>query len=164
MLPPMTLLRLLLAGLLALGVLPCHAGGKKENAAAISFHLEGDAGDNPKMVFGQFVAGRERPFRLVPEVSGNDIAAFNPFPSRNGEGYGVLLQLKPAAKNRYAAITAANQGRWLLARVNGRIVDAALIDRQVADGEIVIWKGVALGDVQLLDKQFPRLGEKKPRG
>lgn len=150
--------------LLILVAVPLLAGGKKEGAAGIAFHLETNPGDNPKMIFTQFVAGRERVFRRVPEIGPTDIAAFNPFPSKDGEGYGVLLKLKGAPSTRLGAITTANQGRWMIARVNGRIVDGVLIDKPITDGEMVIWKGIALAEINELDKRIPRIGERKPRG
>jgi hypothetical protein len=61
--------------------------------------------------------------------------------------------------NRLAAVTAANQGRWLISQVNGRAVDGVIIDKQVSDGYIVIWKGVTLADVEILDKKLPRADE-----
>ncbi|MCU0797265.1 MAG: hypothetical protein MUF31_15175 [Akkermansiaceae bacterium] len=146
------------------GLTTAHAGGKRDQMAGIAFHLETEPGENPKMVFNQFVAGQQRVFRRTPEVSAKDIAAFKPFPSEDGEGFGLLLQLKAGAVNRIAGVTAANNGRWLIARVNGRIVDGVVIDKQITDGQLVIWKGVAPSEIKALDKILPRIGEKKPRG
>lgn len=159
----MRFLLLVLPLLLAM-VLPSTAGGRRGQETSIVFHLETNPGENPKMIFTQFVAGEERTFWRVPEIGTKDIAAFNPFPSQDGAGYGVLLKLKAGSKNRFSAITAANQNRWLVARVNGRVVDGVLIDRQIDDGELVIWKGLSTTEIKLLDKEFPRLGKKKPRG
>ncbi len=155
---------LLFLALLGAAVLPLAAGGKRDDGTGVAFHMETSGNDNPKMIFEQLVAGQKRFFRLVPEVGTRDVASFNPFPSQDGEGYGVLLKLKPGVHNRLAAITASNIGNWMVARVNGRIVDAVLIDEQISDGELVIWKGVALAEIQALDKELPRLGEDKPRG
>lgn len=143
---------------------PALAGGKKETMAGIAFHMETDPIDNPKMTFPQFVDGKERTFRRVPEISAKDIAAFNPFPSQDGQGYGVLLKLKGGPTNRLAGVTANNIGRWMIARVNGRIVDGVIVDQQIDDGELVIWKGLSLAEVKGMDKKIPRIGEKKPRG
>ena len=107
--------------------------------------------------------GKELPFRRNPELVTKDIAAFNPFPSQDGEGYGALLQLSPSAKNRFAAISNASVNRWLVAMVNGRVVDAVLIDKQVDDGYMVIWKGIGKAEIDAFDAMVPRIGEKKPR-
>lgn len=150
--------------LIAASALPATAGGKKQQMAGFAFHIETEPGENPKMVFTQFVSGKQRVFRRVPEISTKDIQAFNPFPSQDGQGYGVLLKLKGGASNRLAGVTAANTGKWLLARVNGRIVDAVRVDRQITDGEMVIWKGLSLAEVNSMDKKLPRIGKRKPRG
>ena len=75
----------------------------------------------------------------------------------------MVFRLKGNAARRLSAITAANQGRWLLASLNGRAADAVLIDTQIDDGVLVIWKGVTLADIELLDKSFPRAGEEEAK-
>lgn len=150
--------------LIAVLVSPAMAGGKRDNDINIVFHMETGAGENPKMVFEQLVAGQKRFFRRVPEISTRDVASFKPFPSQTGEGYGVLLKLKKGSETRLGAITASNLSRWMVARVNGRVVDGVQIDKQITDGELVIWKGLSASEVKMMDMEFPRIGEKKPRG
>ena len=139
---------------------PLFAGGKKDNKASVTFHIETEATDNPKMIFPQLANGQTRYFRRLPEFSTKDLVAFSPFPSEVGDGYGVVFKLKGNAKNRLAAITNANQGTWLISQVNGRVVDGVAIDKQIDDGILVIWKGVTLADIRLLDDELPRLGAK----
>jgi hypothetical protein len=134
------------------------AGGKKADKASITFHMETEGTDNPKMIFPQVANGQTRYFRRGSEISLKDITAFSPFPAENGEGFGLVLKLKPNATNRLAAITSANQGRWLISQVNGRSVDGVLIDKPVSDGFIVIWKGITDMDIAVLDKEMPRIG------
>jgi len=38
-----------------------------------------------------------------------------------------------------------------------------MIDKQITDGVIVIWKGVTLGDIGLLDKELKRAGADKKK-
>jgi hypothetical protein len=149
---------LLMMTLLALAP-PLFASGKKENKASVTFHIETEASENPKMIFPQVVGEQTRYFRRMPEIGMKDIVSFSPFPSDVGEGFGIVFRLKSNAVNRFAAITAANQGRWLISQVNGRAVDGVIIDKQVNDGFIVIWKGVTLADVELLDEELPRADE-----
>lgn len=140
------------------------ASGKKENKASITFHMETESTDNPKMTFPQLANGQKRFFRRLPEVSTKDIESFSPFPSEFGGDYGIVLKLKRTATNRLAAITNANQGRWMIAQVNGHVVDGILIDKQIDDGVLVIWKGVSLTDIATLDETLPRAdgkGKKK---
>ncbi len=140
---------------LAPGVL---ASGKKENKAAVTFHLQTEASDNPKMIFPQMANGQTRYFRRVGEVGIKDMASFAPFPSTNGDEYGLIFKLKGPAANRLAAVTNANQGRWMIAQLNGRVVDGVMIDKQISDGMLVIWRGVTLEDLAILDQELPRAG------
>ena len=134
--------------------------GKKEGKASISFHLEAPTTDNPKMVSPPSMAfGKMRSFSRSPVVNLKDVASFVPFPSEAGDGYGLVLTLKPAAVTRLAAVTNTSAGLWLLTQVNGRIVDGVLIDKEISDGRLVIWKGVTLADIAVLDAELPRTGE-----
>lgn len=135
------------------------ATGKKENKASVTFHLETEGTDNPKMIFPQMANGQTRYFRRTPEITLKDVISFTPFPAEGGQGFGLVLKLKPTAVNRLAAITSANQGRWLISQVNGRAVDGVMIDKPVNDGFIVIWKGVSDADIATLDEEKPRIGQ-----
>ena len=160
----MTLPRLFAISMLALCPgLSAYASGKKGETAGITFHLQADESDSPKMTFPQLTAGKQLTYRRSPEINIKDIAAFNPFPSQDGEGYGAVLQLKPHAKNRFAAISNSNVNRWMVAMVNGRIVDAVIIDKQVDDGFLVVWKGIGSAEIDAFDQTVPRIGEKTPR-
>lgn len=135
------------------------AGGKKEEKITVTFHLETEATDNPKMIFRHETNGQARYFYRSPEIFLKDVVSFRPFPSEVGEDYGIIFKLKSNAANRLNAITNLNQGRWMIAQFNGRMVDAVIIDKPISDGFIVIWKGIRLEDTQALDKQLPRIGE-----
>lgn len=133
-------------------------GGKKEQKLSVSFHMETEATDNPKMIFTQLTNGKQRSFSRSPDIATKDLVSFNTFPAQDGEDYGVIFKLKGSATNRFSAITTANQGRWMVSQINGRVVDGILIDKTVNDGFIVIWKGISLADIAMLDEQMPRIG------
>lgn len=135
------------------------AGGKASTAASLTFHMETDANDNPKMVFAQLTNGKMRYFRRMPEVTTKDVQAFSPFPAESGEGYGIVFKLNDAAAKRLAAVTNANQGRWMIAQMNGRVVDGVFIDQTINDGIVVVWKDATLADVKIFDDSLPRIGE-----
>lgn len=135
------------------------ASGKKETKASVTFHMETEASDNPKMIFPQLTNGKERFFRRMPEFATKDIVLFSPFPSEFSDDYGVIFKLKGNAANRLVAMSNVNQGRWMIAQINGRVLDGVLIDKQIDDGVLVIWKGVTLADLAVLDEAFPRAGE-----
>lgn len=140
------------------------ASGKPGEEPVVSFHIETEHAENPKMVFPVEAGGKTRYFRRMPEIATRDIEAFRPFPGDDGANtYGIVFQLKKASAGRLANITNANNGRMLLAMANGRPVDMVVIDQQVDDGFIVIWKGITEADIRLFDKDAPRIGEDKKK-
>jgi hypothetical protein len=137
------------------------AGGNKGKKVDISFHIETESSDNPKMIFPHEVMGMQRFFRRIPEVSSNDYIAFTPFPADDQASYGVILQLKDNVGRRLAAVTQISSGKWLVCKAFGRIVDGVLIEDPVEDAVLVIWKGLSLEEIRQIDESIPRIGEKK---
>jgi hypothetical protein len=137
------------------------AGGNKGEPAYVSFHIETEGTDNPKMITQLEVMGQQRYFRRLPELSSKDFVAFSPFPSEDQASYGVIFQLKDNARKRFAAVTNANQGKWLVCQAFGRVIDGVLIDATVDDGVIVVWKNLSLEEIHKLDKTLPRIGKKE---
>jgi hypothetical protein len=158
--PPMQsrLAALMMTAVLALAA-PAFAGGKKEVKSTVSFHIETAGTDNPKMIVPHAIGGQQRYFMRSPEIDSKEVQSFSPFPSEVPEQYGIVITVKPTAVGRLAAVTNVNQGRWMIAQLNGRIVDGVIIDKQISDGRLVIWSGVTLQDIALLDQQYPRTGE-----
>ncbi len=149
-----------MVALLALAISPLGmAGSKPGEMGMVTFHLETDTATSQKMVFPQMDDGKQRLFMRNPEITLKDMTAFSPFPSGNGDEYGLLFQLKDPAKRRLNALSLTNQGKYLLAQVNGRVVDGVLIDKPVDDGLIVIWKGITSDEVKMFDKVLPRIGD-----
>jgi len=149
-----------LAALLTLLIAPLgQAGGKAEQLGMVTFHLEMDSsGASPKIAFPQMDDGKVRYFLRSPEFTLKDVVAFSPTPSGAGDDYGLVFQLKNSARQRLYALSAAYLGKYVLAQVNGRVVDGVWIDKPVEDGVLVIWKGVTTGDIKLFDKVLPRIG------
>lgn len=148
--------------ILAVWLLCCFnlmAGSKKDDRLVVQFHLQGAESDGPKMSVPQEVAGTRVFFRLSPEISTKDIKSFRPFPADDGYSYGVMLKLNRTGAQRLSAISNANQGKLLMARVNGRPLDVIEIDRTVNDGAIVIWQGVTTREIAMADKLMPRIGQ-----
>ena len=125
----------------------------------VSFHMQGSQTDGPKMSLPQNVAGTNVYFRLSPEISHNDIESFRPFPAEDGTSYGVLFKLSRTGAQRLSSVTNANQGRLMMARLNGRPIDVVTIDRPITDGVIVIWQGVTVGEIAAADRTMPRIGQ-----
>lgn len=124
--------------------------------------MEAAQTDNPKMIFQQNTGGKMRAFSRVPDISTDDIDSFAPFPSDDGD-YGLMFVLTKPAKRRIEATTRVATGRYIVAKLNGRIVDAVKIDQPVEDGRLVIWKGATLADIAVLEESYPRIGQKKKK-
>lgn len=136
------------------------ATGKADNKASISFHIETEASDNPKMIFPHTVNnGQKRYFRRIPEISSKDVVSYSPIPSEAGDGYGAVFRLKESAAKRLSAVTNINQEKWLIAQVNGRLVDSVIIDQPINDGVLVVWKGITLADLSIFDQSIKRTGD-----
>ncbi len=150
-------------GILTLAALwflsPCaYASALRKDKAAISFHAEAQKTDNPKMIFPLTLGGRERVFSRTPDFSLKDMMAFRPFPSKTADDlFGAAIYLKPHAAKRLSMLSNANQGRWLAAKVNGRTVDAVLINTQINDGTLVIWDNLSVDDLRSLEKALKRV-------
>jgi hypothetical protein len=155
------LMRIILV--LLLSVSPSWAGDKKGKNMAVSFHLETDANNNPKMIFEQMIGGKKRYFSRGPEFTAKDITAFSPFLADNQNDYGIVFQLRGSAANRLENVTMANQGKMLIAAVNGRVVDGVIIDQPVKDGVLVVWNGIQEAEIKEYDKLAPRIGEDKKK-
>ncbi len=140
-----------------------HGGGSKDGKIVIGFHLEGDANDNPKMIFPFNAGGQARVFSRTPEVSTRDLVSFGTFLADDQVNFGVVFQLRPQAATRFASIAAANQGKFLCASVNGKIVDAVQINEPSRDGFIVIWNGITETEIKQLDAIMPRIGKEKKK-
>jgi hypothetical protein len=135
------------------------AGGKAGEMGMVTFHLETEEGGNPKLVFPQVDEGKQRWFMRNPDISMKNMVSFVPFPSGNGNEYGIVFRLNDAGKRRVNTLSLTQQGKYLLAQVNGRVVDGVIIDKAVDDGLIVVWKGLTDADVKLFDEVLPRMGE-----
>jgi hypothetical protein len=129
--------------------------GKKEEFS-ITFHSQGSDTDMPKTIFPFVLDGRSLIFKILPEISQRNIAAYHSFPSPTG-GNGLTLQLDFRGKQNLDLITRTRNGEYLLALVNGQPVDYVRIDQVVSNGMITIWQGVPDSVIAALAKKHPRI-------
>ncbi len=150
-----------LATFLVLALAPLLLGMSKKVEYSITFHSQADAMELPKTTFPFELEGNKVLLHIVPDFSQQNIAAFYPFPSESGVGFGVSLQLDFRGKSALEMVTRTKKGQFLLAMVNGQPVDYVSIDQPVLDGIITIWNGVPETVIAAMDKKFPRI---KPGG
>jgi len=154
-------MRLFLITLLSLSVTSSvFAFGKKPPKNRLTFHLQGQASDGPKMVFPLPVGGKRLFFRKSPMTFTKEIVAFLPFYAEDGTA-GATFQFRTETARRIAALTNQNRQKWVVAMLNGRPVDAVFIEKPVTDGKLVIWQGMKQAEVVSFDYIIPHIGESR---
>ncbi|MEJ6645093.1 MAG: hypothetical protein QNL33_17735 [Akkermansiaceae bacterium] len=151
--------RRLIISLCALSLLaPAYGMGKKKDKNTLTFHLQGDQTDGPKMVFPLPMGNQKGFFRKSPLTFTKEILAYQPFFSDDGTA-GATFAFSQGASTRIAALTTQNQGKWIVAMLNGRPVDFVRIDRPVQDGRLVIWRGIKESEIFAFDYVISHIGE-----
>lgn len=146
--------------LLALLLAPLLMGMSKKIPYSITFHAQASEQDPPKTYFPLDMGGQRMLFKLIPEISQENVVAFHPFPADDGT-QGCALQLDFRGKGSLEIITRGRKGEYLIAMVNGKPVDFVVMDDPVTDGMITIWKGFTPEIIAQMDKKTPRI---KPGG
>jgi len=151
--------RRLIFSLFAFSLLtPAYGMGEKQNKNTLTFHLQGDQTDGPKMVFPLPMGDQKGFFRKSPLTLTKEILAYTPFFSDDGTA-GATFAFSQKASTRIAALTTENQGKWIIAMLNGRPVDFLRIDNPVHDGRLVIWRGIKESEILAFDYVLPHIGE-----
>lgn len=151
--------RIILGILAATLILPSASGmGKRPEKNRLTFHLEGDISDGPKMVLPLQMGNKKRYFKKSPITFSKELVSLKHFPDEQGE-YGAVFSFNLAAKTRIAAITTQNQDKWIVAMLNGRPVDGVFIDSPVTDGKLVIWRGINQSEIIRFEYFMPYTGE-----
>ena len=137
------------------------AGGKKKAPISITFHLEANSMEGRKLSIPVDTKMGKKFIQKSPTFTTKDFVAYHPFVSpHENEMYGVALQLNKTASTRLRAISAAYKGKYIIANVNGKVVDMLYIDKQVDGRVITIWRGIDPKFFTLVNPVLPRIGEK----
>jgi hypothetical protein len=125
----------------------------------ISFHTQGTDMDSPRSIFRQVIPGHQSAtvFKLVPEITQHNIAAFKSFPAPSGNENGVMLRLDFRGSNALDLVTRTRTGETMLTMVNGHAVDYVTIDKPVSDGVITIWEGIPDSIIAEMTKKYPSI-------
>lgn len=160
--PALFLIRLGTLVAAACGLVSCETLTGKPKFT-ITFHAQAGPEDPPKTMFPYDLEGRRRFFKIVPEVSQQNITAFHPFPSESGIDNGVALKLDFRGSAALDIITRTRKDEYLLTLVNGKPADYVVIDQPVSDGLITIWQGVPDAIIKEMEKKYPHIkGGKGP--
>jgi len=138
------------------------AKGKKQPPLSITFHLEANSAEGRKLSIPVDTKMGKKFIQKSPTFSTKDIIAYHTFVSPHpNEKYGVALQLSKTAAKRLEYISAENKGRYLIANINGTVVDMLYIDKKVDGRVITIWRNVDPKFVSIVNPLLPRIGETK---
>lgn len=156
---------LLLLGFLLATTLWCEGAGKKYKLYLVTFHIEGEETDNPKMITPVKLGTDHRQyyFSKLPSFTDQDIAWFYPFTAADGVSFGAAFRLKEHAATELKALTLTNQGKLLGLRCSDAPLQAVLIDRPIDDGVVVIWSGLQQKHLQEFRRRFPHVDEFQPK-
>lgn len=147
--------------LLLLALAPLFMGMSKKPKFTITIHAQAEEMDVPQTMFPVNIGGKQMLFKILPEISQENVVAFHPFPADTGNGMGVALQLEVRGRGSLEMATRMRQGEYLLAMVNGKPVDYSQITRPVSDGLFTIWQGIPEEVIVEMDKKIRRI---KPGG
>jgi hypothetical protein len=147
--------RFLLLPLLVILGLASIAGAKKSPQVIIRFYAE--VAENNGDTFGTAIplldgSGSIRVSKIAT-ISEQDIVAFTPFQNADGS-IGAYFYLDEHGKLLLETLSMEQQGKVLLALVNGRHVADLLIDKHISDGIAVIPAGLSPQDLDLMRKKM----------
>lgn len=138
------------------------AKGKQGQTVVINFFLEATNEDGGKLTFPWQTSVGKKFFKKGAVFKTDQIVAQRPFPSPHSEtGYGMIFQFNKQASAHLQNLTADNRnhGKYIIVFINNKSLDMLRIDKEVKDGIICVWRGLAPSDVHLADKLVPRIGE-----
>lgn len=144
--------------LLAIGLM----GAASKPKVTIRFHTQADASSGPQFTTTTKTPDSSQQMTIsnVAQISESDILAIFPFPAANGS-MGCAFKLDAHGRVALETLSSEFRGSLLFGIVNGRVVTAMLIDRQITDGIITISSGLTPKDIEMMSKVFPTLGAKK---
>ncbi len=144
------------APLLLLLLAPLMLGFSRKPDFNITFHALASDMDPPKTMFPFDLNGKRVFFKIVPEISQQNIVSFYSFPAEGGRGNGLTLKLDFRGRENLEIITRTRKDESLLTMVNATPVDSVVLDQPVTDGVITIWQGVPDEVIKEMEKKYPR--------
>ena len=157
--------------LMLLAILPPAHGSGKARRYSMSFHVEGDEFEGPRMVREERVDGKSHWFRISPVLTSNNFKGFYAFPAEDGS-WGAAFAVNDSGWEAIMQTASTDAGKLMRVVANGRAVDMLHIDKPKRDDHlIVVWKGLSTEEVAGLRKKLPEIGpgtgtagEKKSEG
>lgn len=137
------------------------ANGSKRPKISITFHLEANDLEGRRLSIPAKTSLGTKYIQKSPTLVTSDFVAYYPFVSpHENEKFGVSLQLKKTAAIKLATLSAEQKGKFIIANINGQVVDMIRIDKGVDGRVITIWRGVDPKFLEIVNPILPRIGEK----
>ncbi len=140
------------------------ASDARKPRCTLRVHVQANANDGE--VFSSQLrspaTGKNVVIEKVPTISEFDVAAFRPYPVKDGT-FGVLFQLNGHGKLALDTLSVDKRGTYLYVFMNGRPAAELQIDRRVSDGKLYVPSGLAAADIELMKKEWPLIGASKTR-
>ena len=128
------------------------------------FRVHSEANSNDTATFSSSVralfSGKQVAIERMPRLSERDVVAFYPYPAGD-RNYGALFQLDEQGRLALDALSIERRGSLLFVLINGRPVTELQIDRRVSDGRIYIGSGLTKADIELMNKDWRLIGQRK---
>ncbi|HEV2096116.1 MAG TPA: hypothetical protein VGQ82_06395 [Chthoniobacterales bacterium] len=137
----------------------CHG---RQAHCTLRLHAEANAHDGSSFstqIRSQF-SGQTVAIEKMPVISEHDVVAFQSYRAADGS-YGVLFQLDDHGRLALDSLSVDRRGTLLFVFVNGRPITELAIDRRVSDGKVYIASGLTANDIELMKKEWPRIGPRK---
>ena len=131
----------------------CLAGDTKSIVTPISFHLEQTAKISEAGSFTMSIANNIHYFSKNPVFSNEDIQMIKVFKSVEQDTLGMTCFLNPNGRRKLERISTQNVSSWLVCIINGKPVDFIYVDREITDGQIVVWKNIEATDLDKMIEQ-----------
>ena len=92
-------------------------------------------------------------FSKNPVFSNEDIQMIKVFKSVEQDTLGMTCFLNPNGRRKLERISTQNVSSWLVCIINGKPVDFIYVDREITDGQIVVWKNIEATDLDKMIEQ-----------
>jgi hypothetical protein len=130
------------------------------------FRLHVEANPQDTAVFSTSVrarfSGQEVAIEKVARITERDVVAFYPYQIAK-DNYGALFQLDDHGTIALDTLSVERRGSLLFVFINGRPITELQIDKRVSDGRIYIASGLTKRDIDLMEKDWRLIGQKRKR-
>jgi hypothetical protein len=130
------------------------------------FRLHVEANPQDTAVFSTSVrarfSGQEVAIEKVARITERDVVAFYPYQIAK-DNYGALFQLDDHGTIALDTLSVERRGSLLFVFINGRPITELQIDKRVSDGRIYVASGLTKRDIDLMEKDWRLIGQKRKR-